>query len=80
MSFTAWKASKIFRIDKDTFQNNLNLTIFSKEILDALKYLEFETASYELDNKRVIFKADLYIRKLRRILVKYKGEERKKKL
>lgn len=74
------KASRIFRLDKDTFQNHLNFNILPIEVIKALRYLEFETKSYGLDNKRGIFKANLYIRKLRRILAKYKGEERKKKL
>ncbi len=64
------KASEIFHIDKDTLKNNFNLTIFPKEILDALEYLEFETTSYDFDNKRGIFKANIYIRRLRRILKK----------
>ncbi len=74
------KASEIFRIDKDTFQNNLNLTILPIEVMKALRYLEFETKSYVSDNKRGIFKANLYIRKLRKILAQTQGEERKKKL
>lgn len=74
------KASEIFRIDKDTFQNNLNLTILPIEVMKALRYLEFETKSYVSDNKRGIFKANLYIRKLRKILAQTQGEERNKKL
>lgn len=74
------KASEIFRVDKDTFQNNLNLTILPIEVMKALKYLEFETKSYISDNKRGIFKANLYIRKLRKILAKPQGEERKQEL
>ena len=74
------KASEIFRVDKDTFQNNLNLTILPIEVMKALKYLEFETKSYVSDNKRGIFKANLYIRKLRKILAKPQGEERKQEL
>ncbi len=74
------EASRIFHIDKDTLKNNFNLTIFPKEILEALEYLEFEATNYDLDNKRGLFKANLYVRRLRKILAKPKGEERGQEL
>ncbi len=45
-----------------------------------MEYLEFEATNYDLDNKRGLFKANLYVRRLRKILAKPKGEERGQEL
>lgn len=73
-------ASRIFNVDIIKLKENFNLENLDSEILYALNYLEYETNCYEEVNNRGLFKANIYIRKLRSILRNPDKEELKRKL
>lgn len=73
-------ASKIFKVDAQKLSENFNQETLSDNIYDAMKYLYHETMCFSEENKRGLFKANLYIRKLRKILKNPNRVERKKEL
>lgn len=73
-------ASKIFGVDMTELKESFNAKNIGLPYCSALDYLSHEIANYSSENKRGIFKANLYIRKYRRILKNSNKEERKKEL
>lgn len=61
-------ASRIFNVDINRLKEELNIKNLKSELFDAIEYLLYEITCYPLDNKRGIFKANIYIRRLRYIL------------
>lgn len=72
-------ASRIFGIEETKLYENLNLKNL-EDLYFPIKYLLHETTIYQTDNRRGIFKASIYIRRLRRILKNPNKEERKEEL
>lgn len=73
-------ASKIFKVDAQKLSENFNQETLSENIYDAMKYLYHEAMCFSEENKKGLFKANLYIRKLRKILKNPNQEDRKKEL
>ena len=61
-------ASRLFNIDAGRLNEELSIRNLSLDLFDAIEYLKFEASGYQLDNKRGLFKANIYVRRLKRIL------------
>lgn len=73
-------ASRIFQVDINKLKENLTINILGGELYEAIKYLSHEVNCYPLDNSRGLFKASIYIRRLRKILKISNEIERKTEL
>jgi len=61
-------ASRLFNIDAGRLNEELSVRNLNLDLFDAIEYLKFEASGYPLDNKRGLFKANIYVRRLKRIL------------
>lgn len=73
-------ASRIFRVDINTLKEALSIEKLGEGLYTAIEYLEYEVQCYPLDNKRGLFKARIYMRKLRQLLMVQDKDLRHEKL
>lgn len=73
-------ASRIFGVERRELWENLTINVIGQDYYHSIKHLLYEVSCYKGNNEKGVFKAQLYIRRLRKILKIQDKAERKEKL